>query len=295
MSEKQISEELWARFLEGNVSEEENGRLMRLMAEDDELLEEYLAECESLRRVDSQPLTNPNMDLAQKQIRKALGTGSAEKETVVMLPRRSNVRKYIALAAATALLIGVALFFLFRPDHNENNIARQEKQRVGTEAKTQSQSPETTIKTEPTDRTRKNDMPSKSDTEGVKEESTGSSQETYTAQKLEKNYAATQEANHLTVTKPAKDNYRVLCKNLEKTLNFEWTAENVKILHFTVTDSHGKTIAETKDVSATHYALKYGDLYPEQKLTWSLVVVFQDGTQGKRGGQVNIDYNLNDE
>ena len=193
------------------------------------------------------------------------------------------------------MLIVVALFFLFRPDRNENNFARQEKQRVETEAKTQSQSPETTVKTEQTDRTRKNDMPSKKDTEGVQPKSTGSPQETYTAQKLEKDYAATGEANRLTVTKPGKDNYRVLCKNLEKTLNFEWTATNVQTLHFTVKDSKGNTVAETKDVAATHYALKYGDLYPDQKLTWSLVVVFKDGTQGKRGGQVNIDYNLNDE
>ena len=291
MSEKHISEELWMRFLEGNVSEEENERLMRLMAEDDALLEEYLSVNESLKRIDSRPLAKPDLDLAQKQIGEALKAGDAQKENVAMLPRRSNFRKYLAMAAVAALLVGAALFFLFRPDRNDNNLAQQEKQRVEAEAKTQDQSPEITTEPAQTNRTRKNDMPSKSDTEGVQSESTAAQEEMYSSQKLEKHYAATQTANSLTVTKPSKDNYRVLCKNLEKTLNFEWTAANVQSLHFVVKDTKGKTVAETKSVTDNHYSLKYSDIYPERNLTWSLVVVFKDGSQEKRNGQIQIDYN----
>ena len=291
MSEKNISEELWMRFLDGNVSEEENERLMRLISEDDALMEEYLSVNESLKRINSKPLVKPNLEMAQKQIGEALKAGDAQKENVVMLPRRSNIRKYVAMAAAAALLIGAALFFLFRPDRNDNNLAQQEKQRVEKEAKTQSQNPETTIKTKPTDNSRKNDIPSNKDTEGVQSESTAAQEEMYSSQKLEKHYAATQTANSLTVTKPSKDNYRVLCKNLEKTLDFEWTAANVQSLHFVVKDSKGKTVAETQSVTENHYSLKYSNIYPEQKLTWSLVVVFKDGSQEKRNGQIQIDYN----
>ena len=290
MSEKNISEELWMRFLDGNVSEEENERLMRLISEDDALKEEYLSVNESLKRINSKPLVKPNLEMAQKQIGEALKAGDAQKENVVMLPRSSNIRKYVAMAAAAALLIGAALFFIFRPDRNDNNLAHQEKQRVEAEAKTQNQSPETTTEPAQTNRTRKNDMPSKSDTEGVQPESTAAQEEMYSSQKLEKHYAATQTANSLTVTKPSKDNYRVLCKNLEKTLNFEWTAANVQSLHFVVKDSKGKTVAETKEFTENHYSLKYSDIYPEQKLTWSLVVVFKDGSQEKRNGQIQIDY-----
>ena len=290
MSEKHISEELWMRFLEGNVSEVENERLMRLISEDDALLEEYLSVNESMKRIDSRPLAKPDLDLAQKQIGEALKAGDAQKENVAMLPRRSNIRKYKAMAAAAALLIGVALFFLFRPDHNDNNLAQQEKQRVETEAKTQDLSPEITTEPSQTNRTRKNDMPSKSDTEGVQTEPTVVQEEMYSSQKLEKHYAGTQTANTLTVTKPGKDSYRVLCKNLEKTLNFEWTAANVQSLHILVKDSKGKTVAETKSVTENHYSLKYSDIYPERNLTWSLVVVFKDGSQEKRNGQIQIDY-----
>ena len=290
MSEKHISEELWMRFLDGNVSEEENERLMRLMAEDDALLEEYLAVNESMKRIDSKPLVKPDLELAQKRIGEALNAGDAEKANVAMLPRRSNFRKYLAMAAAAALLIGVALFVLFRPDRNDNNLAQQEKQRVETETKTPSQSPETTTKPAQTNRTHKNDMPSKSDTEGVQPEPTNAQPEEYTAQMMEKQYAQNAQANSLTVTKPSKDNYRVLCKNLEKTLNFQWTVANVQNLHFVVKNSKGKTVAETKEVTENHYSLKYSDIYPEQKLTWSLVVVFKDGSQEKRNGQIQIDY-----
>ena len=279
------------RFLDGNVSEEENERLMRLISEDDVLMEEYLSVNESLKRIDSRPLAKPDLVLAQKRIGEALKADDAQKDNVAMLPRRSNFRKYLAMAAAAALLIGVALFVLFRPDHNDNNLAQQEKQRVEAEAKTQSQSPETTTEPAQTNRTRKNDMPSKSDTEGVQPESTNAQPEEYTTQMMEKQYAQKAQANSLTVTKPSKDNYRVLCKNLEKTLNFEWTAANVQSLHFVVKDSKGKTVAETQSVTENHYSLKYSDIYPEQKLTWSLVVVFKDGSQEKRNGQIQIDYN----
>ena len=293
MKETDISDELWLKFLEGRTSEEETERITRLLAEDDELLAEFMAVREAAQLEDKEPCQSPDFDLAKKQISQTLDTQNSEAEKVVTLPRHSNVRKYLAMAAAAALLVGVALFLLFRPDHHDNNLAQQEKQRVETETKAQSQSPETTVKTEPTDKSRKNDIPSKKDTEGVKEESTGSSQETYTAQKLEKNYATTLEANHLTMAKPGKDNYRVLCKNLEKTLNFEWVAENVQTLHFVVTDSKGKNVAGVSDKTVNQYALKYKDVYPEKQLRWTLSVVFEDGTQETRTGRISIDYEPN--
>ena len=293
MSEKNISEELWMRFLERNVSEEENDLLMRLIAEDDELLQEYLAVNESLKRIDSEPLTSPDLDFAQKRIGETLGASSDEEDKMVLLPRRSNVRKYLALAAVAALLVGVALFLLLRSNHNENNFAQQEDNRIETKAEIQSTSPETTVQTEQTDKTgNNNDNLPKNNTEGIQQESTDSQQETFATQEIKKNYATTQEANTLTVIKPNKDNYCVLCKNLEKTLNFEWSVTNVETLHFVVKDSKGKTVAETQDVTANQYFLKYSNIYPEKRLVWVLTVVFKDGLQEKRSGEIHIDYNF---
>ena len=293
MKKRDISEELWFRYLEGKTNEEETGQINRLLAEDDELLAEFVAVREAVQLVDKEPCQQPDLERAKEQINQVLCKESPAENKPVELPRRSNLHRYIAMAAAAALLVGVALFLLFRPDHNDNSLARQEKPCVESKTKTQSQSSETTGETEQTNSTRQKEMSSKSDTEGVKEEPTGSTQKTYTAQKLEKNYTATQEANHLTVTKPAKDNYRVLCKNLEKTLNFEWSATNVKTLHFTVTDSKGKNVAGVSDKTVNKYALKYKDVYPEKQLKWTLGVVFEDGTQETRTGWISIDYEPN--
>ncbi|MBO7492691.1 MAG: hypothetical protein J6T87_00930 [Bacteroidales bacterium] len=293
MKKRDISEELWFRYLEGKTNEEEAERVTWLIAEDDELLAEYLSVREAMQLTDTEPNQTPDLNLAKEQISQVLRKESPEENKVVMLPRRTNLHRYIAIAAAAALLVSVALFLLFRPDHNDNSLAQQEKPHVETEAKTQSQSPETTVETEQTNNTRKDNMPAKSDTEGVKPESHEASAESYTTQKLEKNYAAAQVANHLTVTKPAKDNYRVLCKNLEKTLNFEWSATNVKTLHFTVTDSKGKNVAGISDKTVNQYALKYKDVYPEKQLKWTLSVAFEDGTQETRTGRISIDYEPN--
>ena len=285
MKETDISEELWFKFLEGRTNEEETERITRLMAEDDELMAEFMAMREAMQMTDAEPCKTPDFDLAKEQISQVLHKESTEENKVIMLPRRSNIRKYFAVAAVAALLIGVALFFLFRPDHSDNNLARQEQKKVGSVEKVQSQ------KSETAEGTQHNENSSKKNVENDQPASSDASSDSYTTQKIEKNYATTQEANSLTVTKPNKDNYRVLCKNLEKTLNFEWSATNVKTLHFTVKDSKGKTIAESKDVAANQFSLKYGEIHPEKKLTWSLVVVFKDGSQEKRGGQIQIDYN----
>ena len=290
MKETDISEELWFKYLEGRTTEEETERLAQMMAEDEELLSEYLSVREAMLRTDADPCCRPDLDLAQKQINQLLNTNTAETKNVVMLTHRPKVRKLFAVAAVMAVLIGVALFLLFRPDHFDNNLAQQEQKIVESVEEVRTQSPETAFETEHTDRTRKNSKPSINDTEGVKTKPDDFPQETYTTKKIEKNYATSQVANSLTVTKPNKENYRVLCKNLEKTLDFQWSATNVQTLQFVLTDSKGKTFAETNEVAADHCTLKYSEIYPEQKLSWSLVVTFKDGLREKRNGQIQIDY-----
>ena len=287
MKKTDISEELWFRYLDGKTNEEETGQITRLLVEDDALLEEYLSVREAALRTDVEPCLRPDIDLARKQINQTLGTKNSEEENIVMLPRRSNARKYFAVAAVLIVLVGVALFFLFRPDRSENNLAQQAQNNVESVEKVQSQNPEIT------EETCRNENLSKNDPEGVQPEPTESQSATYIAQKIEKNYTTVQEANSLTVTKPNKDIYRVLCKNLEKTLNFEWSATNVKTLHFTVTDSKGNNVAGVSDKTVDQYALKYKDVYPEKQMKWTLSVVFEDGTQETRSGRICIDYEPN--
>lgn len=290
MKEMNISDELLSKFLEGRTDGAEDVRLLQALDAEDLSMEDLAAIVEAVKLVDVEPQQTPDFAKAEEQVKTVLD--SIARETIPNVTDRRKSRQRIAwtIAASFAAVLAVALFFLFRPDHNDNNLAQQEKQRIESEAKTQSQSPETTSEQEQSDMIRKNDIPSNKSTEDIQSEPTVAQEEIYSSQKLEKNYASTQIANSLTVTKPSKDDYRVLCKNLEKNLLFEWSATNVQKLHFTVTDSKGKTIAETKDITANQASLKYGGVYPEQKLTWRLIVVFKDGTQDMRSGQVQIDY-----
>lgn len=291
MKEMNISDELLSKFLEGRTDGAEDVRLLQELDAEDISLEDLAAIAEAAKLVNVEPQKTPDLIKAEDQVKAVLDSSARETMPYVTDRRRSRQRIVWATAASVAVVLAVALFFLFRPDSNDNNLAQQEKERVETESKTQEQNQETTVKTEQTDKTRQNDMPSKNDAEGVQPEPTNAQPEECTTQMMEKQYAQKAQASSLTVVKPNKDNYRVLCKNLEKTLDFEWSATNVQTLHFEVKDPKGKTVAETRDVSTRHYELKYQDIQPEKKLTWALEVVFKDGTQEKRTGQIQIDYN----
>lgn len=294
MKKRDISEELWFRYLEGKTNEEETGQINRLLAEDDELLAEFVAVREAVQLVDKEPCQQPDLERAKEQINQVLCIESPAENKPVELPRRSNLHRYIAMAAAAALLVGVALFLLFRPDHNDNSLARQEKPCVETEVKTENQGSETTDKTELTNNDRKNKMSSNTNTKGAHSEQNDAQPALINPQKFEKNYTETKIANTLTFTKPSKNDYRVLCKNLEKSLQFEWTATNVQKLHFKVTNAQGKVLAELTDKTVTHYTLSYSKIYPERQLEWKLEVVYEDGAGESRSGHINIDYNIND-
>lgn len=292
MKEMNISDETLSRFLEGRTDADEDMRLLQAMEADGMSLDDIAAIAEAAKLADTAPQQAPNLDLARQQIAESL-RNEDKIETIPTL-KRSKTRVALALAASVAIVIAVALFFLFRPDSNDQNFAQQEKGCLETDVKTEKQESETTDKTEQTDKNRMNNRSSDIETEDNHSEPEELQPALITPQKVEKNYAKTQMANSLTVTKPNKDNYRILCKNLEKSLDFEWTATNVQNLHFTVANAQGKVLAELSDKSATQYALTYSKIYPERQLNWTLKIVFEDGTSENRNGKINVDYNLSD-
>lgn len=290
MKETNISDEMLSKFLEGSTNETDEVRFLQAMEDDNLSDEDLVAIAEAAKLADTTPQQAPNFDLAKKQIAESL-RGEDKMETISTL-QRSKARVIWAIAASAAIVIAVALFFLFRPDGDDQNFAQQEDKRVEEVSKKNADIQKTT------DETKKNRHREEFST-NVTEDDRSEPEDVQTApiipQKVEKNYAKTQTANTLTVTKPSKDNYRVLCKNLEKNLNFEWTTTNVQNLHFTVTTAQGKVLAELSDKSATQYSLKYNKIYPEQQLKWTLKVVFEDGTSEIRTGRVQIDYNHQNE
>lgn len=288
MKEMNISDEMLSKFMEGRTDEVEEARLLQTVEDDGLSAEDLAAIAEAAKLADTAPKQAPNLDMAKKQIAESLR--NEDKVKTISTLKRSKSRMIWALAASAAIVIAVALFILFRPDDPGQNFAQTGTDSTAVTTTQPQQEKNLAQTTAPSD----NAPAIQQKNSNTSEETVAPEETIHTSQVMEKQYAKTQIANNLKVIKPNKDNYRILCKNLEKSLNFEWTATNVQNLHFTVSNAQGKVLAELSDKSATRYALTYNKIYPERQLNWTLKIVFEDGTSESRTGKVNIDYNLND-
>ncbi len=288
MKETNISDDLLAKFLEGKTDEMEDARLLQDLEAEDLSLEDLAAIEEAAKIADTKPLVSPDLVKAEEQISDALNTNIQQPSIIFMNKRKSRMRLVWAMAASLALVMAVALFVLFRPDSTDQKFVKNDADStavITTQPKTEKNLAQSTAQ-------QKNTTNTPQPANEIDNETAKPTEVTYTSQTLEKQYAHTQTANNLTVTKPGKENYKVLCKNLERTLNFEWESDNVQSLHFTVKNAQGKTIVSFSDQNAKRYSLKYRDIYPDRKVSWSLTATFADGTQQTRTGQVNIDYQV---
>ncbi|MDY6325988.1 MAG: hypothetical protein SPL47_01550 [Bacteroidales bacterium] len=244
---------------------------------DNSQFEEIIRSLEAERLTDSEPLQKPNMLLAQSQL----------KSTV---KGKSNKRKpwmYMA-AASVALAVGVALFFVlknanssedFVHNTNEKNIV-QDKNDIDIEAKRSN-----TVKY--AERSPINISSQKNAEKPIEQEDVP-----LQASKLEKNYATMEVISHIEMISPNKENYNILCKNLDKVFTFKWKSENVKSQVFTIKDSHGNVIVETSNATHNKYEMPYKKVYPGKKLHWELIVVHEDGIKTTKKGTINITYEL---
>lgn len=299
MNKLNISDELFAKYLDGTASEEENEQILKLLVEDPELLEEFTAIAEASKLTDHEPLAISNLEEASRQIKANLPAIQAS-DTAVSNNRKRHIRLYITAAAAVlAILLASTIYLLLRPTPNDKFLAHQEETVTDTLATTQTQN-EILIAENEKPQQHDNmaaDEAQQTETETETNTSSASSpaNEYHTGFSEEKHYASKAEANSLSMVKPAKTSYAILCKNLDKSFVFEWTATNVQSLHLSIKNSQGKTIAETTDKDALRYELPYRSVYPEKQLSWSLVVNYKDNTQEQRNGQIQIDYNLNNQ
>lgn len=302
MKELNISEELFSRFLDGRTSEEENEQILQLLAENPELMDEFTAIAKASQLVDHEPLRKPNLEVAARSVRTVLSESQADNPNVTT-KRRRGIRIFTMAAAAVAvILLASTIYLLLRPTNPQNTLVQDNKSetdstliqpKVEQTYIAQNETSESVI-SESTSSTVENET-STAKTNTTETPSSKPSNEYYSTQVEERHYAATQETNNLNVVKPNKSNYLVLCKNLDKSFVFEWNASNVQKLHFTVKDASNKVIAEVTDAATKRYELSYRKIYPEKQLTWKLAVTYKDGSKDEQSGQINIDYNINNQ
>lgn len=302
MKELNISEELFSRFLDGRTSEEENEQILQLLAENPELMDEFTAIAKASQLVDHEPLRKPNLEVAAQSIRSVLPESQADKPNVSTNRRRSIRIFTMAAAAVAAILLASTIYLLLRPTNSQSTLVQDNKSetdstliqpKVEQTYIAQNETSESVI-SEATSSTVENET-STAKTITTETPSSKPSNEYYSTQVEERHYAATQETNNLNVVKPNKSNYLVLCKNLDKTFVFEWNESNVQKLHFTVKNASNKVIAEVTNNDTKRYELSYRKIYPEKQLTWKLAVTYKDGSKDEQSGQVNIDYDVNNQ
>lgn len=293
MKRLNISDELFSRFIDGKTSETEEKQLLKEIAENPEMMEEFIAISKGSSLTDQKPFQNPNFVTAKQNIKNSL---SAEKFSNVN-PFVNHKRRFRILVTAAAtiaiVLITSMIYLLMRPVVDQNTFV-QDAAMIDS---TYTQAEENYIymaKNEVSDSTALKLISKTSESELNTPNEVGEalSEESYIVQREELYYAAAQEANNLSVVKPNKGDYSILCKNLDRSFLFEWKASNVQKIHFKVVNSQGKTIAEVTDPSVKCYELIYRSVYPESQLNWTLSVTYKDNTQDIQKGKINIDYNV---
>lgn len=290
MNERNELDESLSKFLEGTAIKEENEQISVQL---DENVHDLLAMMKATRLVDQSSQIHPDMVKAQQQIHAELQSNEKQEEKIPTLSRRLHIRKLVTIAAAVVavlLLMKTIFFFVFRSNHNEKLIAQQNVNLIDSVSNVGNEEKKTTDETKQiVDNNGTSPLEKDIEKSSLKTEL---QHNTYISQVNEKNYATTKEANSLIMKRPDKSTYTILCKNLDKMLTFEWTASNIKNLHFLISDSQGNVIAEILDTKINYYSLKYRDIYPNKKLNWQLSVVYSDNTQDERKGQILIDYNF---
>ena len=297
MSEWIITDELLARYIDGLTTAEEDARIEAALAENPLLMEEFVQMAEAARMSDATPVKKPDLNKALTGVQEAIQVNSTSKH------RNLRIR-YVAVAGAVAAVLLLVLLvvkpfqksLVFVAQNNTNTVETDASVEPYAEVK----SP-TTANHSQSDNTIENktevntaDAPSafaeaQLSEAFANEETTG---EVITVHKIEKNTTSASEANHLSMEKPAKASYRLLCKNLDKNYTFQWKVSNVKTLSFFLKTKQGKTIAELDDAQTECFAVSYRKLYPENQFIWCVSVVYNDGKCEQRSGVLQIDYDV---
>lgn len=218
---------------------------------DNSQFEEIIRSLEAERLTGSEPLQKPNMLLAQSQV----------KSTVKGKTDKSRLWVYMA-AASLALAVGVTVFFVLKNANNSENLAHNSDENStvhdNIEIDMEAISSDTVQYAERS--------PINSSSQNNADNSVEQEDVPLQASKLENNYATMEVISHIEMISPNKENYNILCKNLNKVFTFKWKSENVKSQVFTIRDSHGNVIFETSNATLNKYEIPYKKVYPEKKV-----------------------------
>lgn len=274
-----ISDELLARFLDHKTTEEETELVLSYLNEEKDHLEEFL----SIRKASllAGKTASQTIDIKDSAAFIKNNTHSSKKST-----NNKRVALWISVAASIIVIISVSYFIVYhKPHSNPMELAQttsQDSLKLKNEEEISNSVP---IKNE--DPIINTDKKQPIDPDLNKSESDNGipvqikTQHNATSQSVE---------NSLSIIKPAKSPYTILCKNMEKELFFQWQNTTAKSVTFRLFNSKNEVIITKSDPTMRSFALLFKELKKEKKIFWEVKVVFEDGTSDMKTGRIEITY-----
>jgi len=276
-----ISDHLLAKFLDGKTDTFETERVLEYLNKEKEHLEDFM-NIRSAIQIDTDPPIEIDLSERLDFVKQQIESSNSGKKTI-------KKRFYlISSIAAAAMVIGVISLIFFIDTNKDTYFAENQKNYKDNTPIHQDNVSEQVISTNLNDKELvSNEMQNKNrpviiPTEIEQEEETEipiQIQQYNTAAKII-------EGNLFEVVKPAKTPYIILCKNLNKTFDFQWKT-NAEKIEVVLKDKTGKILL-AQDISQTGLQLKYEEYFKYLEIYWELKATFQDGTTEERFGILQL-------
>jgi len=276
-----ISDHLLAKFLDGKTDTFETERVLEYLNKEKEHLEDFM-NIRSAIQIDTDPPIEIDLSERLDFVKQQIESSNSGKKTI-------KKRFYlISSIAAAAMVIGVISLIFFIDTNKDTYFAENQKNYKDNTPIHQDNVSEQVISTNLNDKELvSNEMQNKNrpviiPTEIEQEEETEipiQIQQYNTAAKII-------EGNLFEVVKPAKTPYIILCKNLNKTFDFQWKT-NAEKIEVVLKDRAGKILL-AKDISQTGLQLKYEEYFKYLEIYWELKATFQDGTTEEKFGILQL-------
>jgi len=273
-----ISDHLLAKFLDGKTDAQETEQVLSYLNESEENLEEFL-NIRSAILIDTEPPIEINLSECLNVVEQHINTGRTNKKS---FQKRFYTITSFAAAAMVAGIVFLITFYFSNNDKNftaQDEIIKEEIQNVYQDSINELPKPESKF----------NDNKYLANNE-LQETNKPASQieeeEETEIQILHRNTALKTEGNLFEMVKPYKTPYIVGVKNLDKYFDFKWKT-NAKKIEVTLKDKNGN-ILESGEVLDSVFQIKYLDYYKYLEIYWELKATFQDGTEEKNTGVLQL-------
>jgi len=276
-----ISEQLLAKFLDGKTDAMETEHVLAYLNKNNENLEDFM-NIRSATLIDSEPPIE--IDLTERL--------DVVKQHITSSNKKTNKNRFylITSVAAAAMVAGIVFLFIFIGSKKDNYLATDPKiDKEEIQDVSQDTIDERIVPIHPNHDKKElaNHEPREKNEPIVTHTPEDNEEETeIQVQVQHRNTAKKSEANLFEMIKPTKPLHAILCKNLDKTFDFQWDT-NAEKIEVTLKDRTDKILL-TQEVTQNVLSIKYADYIKYKNIHWELKATFKDGKTEEKNGVLQL-------